>query len=214
MQRARGGLFGRGRRSGICAPLGLSLMVSLSAALAPAATSEGEFAIKGIGLMTCGQFLERREQPDVVYALAGWIDGFVTALNKLAEGTFDSTPWQSADLMVRVLTTHCENNAEDRVAGVVASIVDQFAQDKMRQASPLVPVVGKQQGLLVYANVLARVQTVLAEQGLYGGEAGDGFNQATRDALGAFQKDNGLPVTGLPDTATLWLLFYPPQGSP
>lgn len=176
-----------------------------------AASNDAQFAIKGVGLLTCEQFLERRNEPEVTYAVAGWLDGFVTAQNQLVSSTFDHTPWQSVDLMMRIMVSHCEKNGNDRVAGVANSMIRQFSQDRLLEASNLVPVRNDTQGLLIYSKVLERVQGRLAEERLYKQEIGIGFNDATRVALSTFQRANNLPVTGIPDTATLWLLFHPPR---
>ena len=200
----------RGRSHNRAGGLALAAALWLPVGLASAATSDGQFAIKGVGLMTCQQYLERREEPAIAYSLAGWADGFVTALNQLTPDTFDHTPWQSADLITRILTAHCETHADDRLAGVAASIIRQFAEDRLTEASVLVAVSGETRGLLVYQAVLDRVRDSLAARGLLSSPDGDGFDAAMRDALRSFQRDNGLPDTGIPDTTTLWLLFHPP----
>ncbi|WP_211368921.1 ExeA family protein [Pseudoxanthomonas jiangsuensis] len=50
------------------------------------------------------------------------------------------------------------------------------------------------------------VQALLLGDGLYDGELDGRYGPRTRQALARFQADQGLPATGAPDPATLWLL--------
>ncbi|MEP7075621.1 MAG: peptidoglycan-binding domain-containing protein [Acidobacteriota bacterium] len=50
---------------------------------------------------------------------------------------------------------------------------------------------------------IKQVQTILNDKKLYTGEAGGTYNDATRDGIKSFQKDNGLKQTGTLNRATL-----------
>lgn len=172
-----------------------------------AATATGSFAIKGVGLMTCEQYKQSVDNLQVKYAVAGWVDGYVTALNQLTTNTFDYAPWESNELLALIIQRHCTANPNNRVAGVVVSITRQLQRDRLEYESSLIPIYGDDGGLLIYEAVLLRAQQALAVNKLYLGEVGSGFNDETREALRQFQQANELPVTGLPDPATLWRLL-------
>ncbi len=55
--------------------------------------------------------------------------------------------------------------------------------------------------------VIAKVQGALAAKGFYKGEVNGVFDKETLNAIGAFQKQNGLTVSGVPSPSTRRLLF-------
>ena len=55
--------------------------------------------------------------------------------------------------------------------------------------------------------LIAKVQGALAKKGFYKGEVNGVFDKETMTALGAFQKQNGLTVSGMPSPGTRRLLF-------
>ena len=57
--------------------------------------------------------------------------------------------------------------------------------------------------------LVKRSQEALARKGLYHGLADGKFSPAMGDALREFQKTARLDPTGIPDTATLWVLLNP-----
>lgn len=55
--------------------------------------------------------------------------------------------------------------------------------------------------------LIAKVQGALAKRGFYKGEVNGLFDKETMTALGAFQKQHGLTVSGMPSPGTRRLLF-------
>lgn len=177
---------------------------------AQGADSDGRFAIKGAGLASCQDYASARaEQSQLVYSLLGWLDGYLTAYNQLSPNTFDVAAWESTDLFARILDSHCEKHPDDRFFTVARAIVAQIADQRLQKNSPLIPVQRGEQGLLIYQETLRRVQEKLSGRGHYAGEIDGQFGDQTRTALEAFQAEQGLAVSGLPDQATLWKLFRP-----
>ncbi len=58
--------------------------------------------------------------------------------------------------------------------------------------------------------LVTRVQEALKTAGLYQGEISGKLDEETMQALGEFQKQNGLGVTGIPTPKTRALLLKPP----
>ena len=83
-----------------------------------AATDNGRFAIEGAGLATCAAFTQARQarNPDDKNAAAvnsyarfiGWVEGYLTGVNRYLGDTFDIAPWQSAELYGVIIGEHCE----------------------------------------------------------------------------------------------------------
>ena len=177
---------------------------------AQGADTDGRFAVKGAGLASCQDYVKARaEKSKLLYSLLGWLDGYLTAYNEFSPSTFDVAAWESADLLARILDRHCEENPGDRFFTVIRTIVNQISEDRLQENSPLVPATNQQQGLLIYQETLRRVQEKLSAGGHYFSEIDGQFGEKTRAALQAYQSEQGLNVTGLPDQATLWKLFRP-----
>ena len=174
------------------------------------ADAGGRFAIKGAGLASCQDYVEARaKKSEFVYSMLGWLDGYLTAYNQLSPSTFDVAAWESADLFARILDSHCEKHPQDRLFTVFRAIVDQVMEDRLQMNSPLIPARNHEQGLLIYQETLRRVQEELSARGHFSGEIDGQFRDSTRDALKAYQSEQGLDVSELPDQATLWKLFRP-----
>jgi peptidoglycan hydrolase-like protein with peptidoglycan-binding domain len=61
----------------------------------------------------------------------------------------------------------------------------------------------------VYQAIIKRSQEMLAKRGLYTGPADGQYSPAMGDAIRTFQQTAHLDATGIPDTATLWVLLNP-----
>src|SRR3972149_7601313 len=73
---------------------------------APAADAEGRFAIEGVGIQTCKQFLEARAAGSETYErFSGWLEGYLTAANRYAAGAYDIPPWEATEGLAVILQT-------------------------------------------------------------------------------------------------------------
>ena len=182
----------------------------LFSAAALGAGEQGRFAIKGIGIQNCAQFgAAYKERSQAAYVFAGWVDGYVSALNRLQNGTFDAAPWQSTDIMLALINNHCQRNPESRLYEVVQALLGYYADQRLSEISPAVDAVVGDRTVKVYQEVLRRAQSALAEQGIYSGTADGLFGPKTQAAFEAFQEQSNLAKTGLPDQQTLYRLFAP-----
>ncbi len=202
--------FGRGRGSarGLSLALSLALLPTLLPGAASAGDAEGRFAAKGAGQTTCQQFLTSMEaQGDDLRLYAGWVDGYVTAFNMLREETFDLAPWQSVELLVLKLQAFCRANPESPFMDGMNQLALALYPDRLTEPSEIVSVqVGTQRGVL-YKAVLDRIEAKLRELGHLAETPEGDPALASVEAIRAFQTAEGIPVTGLPDQATLNALF-------
>lgn len=191
-----------------------ALAASLLGTTSQAADRNGEYAIKGVGLANCEQFTAARtEQSNVFWMFMGWLDGYLSAANRLSEDTFDLVAWESTDLLATVIDGHCKQNPQDQFEPVARSIVAQLAEERLRNRSKLVVARTDSGGLALYRDALRRAQQALSALKHYTGEPDGLYGPATRQALEDFQRANGLKVTGLPDQVTLWKLLRPSAGA-
>lgn len=199
------------------------VLAGLIAGTAPAgpalaADEDGEFAVRGAGIADCSRYLEAREARSQQYfQFGGWMNGYLTGLNRLEEDTFDLVPWQNSDVLASALANYCSQNPDQSFHNAVVLLAETLKPQRIESRSERVaiPVEGADQPLRIYRATLERVQRALNEEGYEVGPVDGEYGQATAQALRALQEDTeGLPVTGVPDQATMLRLFYPDQEAP
>ena len=192
-----------------CAALGLAFALTWSLPLeARAASGDNEFAVKGIGIQTCAQFTKDYEaRSQGAYVFAGWVDGYISAINRTQPGMFDATPWQSIDVVLALVNNHCAGRPDQRLFSVVHALLDFFKEQGLAESSPTVEAAVGENKITIYKEVLRRAQQALVEAGVYTATPDGVFGPMTRSAFEAFQEQRNLPKTGLPDQQTLVNLF-------
>jgi len=187
----------------------LALCVLLAhPALGWAADEGGRYAMKGAGLLPCGVFVSERDQGSKAYYLiGGWIEGYVSAYNRFANGTFDVLAFETSELLLAVIEEHCRSHPNDSLHGVLDGMLAKLAAQRIRTESPRVEILEGDRRTRLYRETVGRMQAELARRGLYRGEVDGRFDDETRSAVIAFQSDLGFETTGFPDQATLWRLL-------
>lgn len=191
-----------------------ALALLLAAVLDPAhaADREGRFSIRGAGLLTCDAFAkERAARSKAYYMIGGWIDGYVTALNQATGDTYDVLSFESTELVAALLDAHCKTHPNDRVFSVINTLVGRLQPRRLEVQSPMVEVRVGERRVVLYQEVLRRSQHALAQRGLYKGPETGTFDDATRKAIAAFQKQTKFEPTGFPDQTTLMRLHADPE---
>ncbi len=174
----------------------------------PATDDNGQFAIKGMGLVTCERFVEARDaQSREYFQFGGWINGYLTATNRYEQQTFDVVPWQSTGLLAGWLARFCERNPDVPFVQAVAMMVNTLGKERLTTRSERVEAQIGETRVYIYESTLRLVQERLSERGHYEGAATGNFDTQTRAALERFQREAGLKPTGLPDQPTLAKLF-------
>ncbi|MGZ8409509.1 MAG: peptidoglycan-binding domain-containing protein [Hyphomicrobium sp.] len=184
----------------------------VAAATAPghlkAADSNGHFALRGVALATCEQFLQAsKERQESVLLAGGWLEGYMTAINQLMPKTFDIAPWQNTDTVLALVKHNCERNRDQRFFAVVTAMIEFLAENRLQEQSDRMMAEAEGQRVAVYAEVMRDVQQRLIDKGLLQGNADGQFGSKTQAALQEFQKKENIQVTGLPDQVTLWRLL-------
>ncbi len=188
----------------------------VSGASAAAADREGRFALDGGGAAACAQFLQAREAKAAELSLfAGWIDGYLSAVNQMRPETYDITPWQTTDLLLVLVENYCRANPKEAFGLAVNRLGAALAKDRMTTQSPMMVAGHKGAVVSVYEEIIVRVHGALVERKHLPKEAEPKFTPEMRVALEKFQQERKIPVTGLPDQKTLFLLFLPdPKAAP
>ncbi|MBL29283.1 MAG: hypothetical protein CMM50_17265 [Rhodospirillaceae bacterium] len=174
-----------------------------------AADHEDNFSVKGAGLADCRTYVEARDQRSQAYfQFGGWINGYFSALNQTSEETYDLVPWQSTEFLAAALYNWCANRPDQRFINAAAALANRLKEQRLTERSEFVEVETEGKSVRIFRGVIRQAQNRLAELGYFVGPATGSFDDATRDALRAFQAAESLEKTGLPDEATLLRLFY------
>ena len=182
----------------------LTAATLLSSAPALAVDRNGEFFLRGYGSATCQNYLDDRTGNNERYFYyRSWLNGYLTAYNQLTDDTFDIAPNISIDQLAEAMAKICAGDAE-RSFWAATTILTRSLQPKRQVVKPeLQTVSAGERTMTIDRELLRRVQGALKQRG-YGVGVVDGlYGRNTREALEAFQRDQQLPVTGLPDTETL-----------
>jgi peptidoglycan hydrolase-like protein with peptidoglycan-binding domain len=111
--------------------------------------------------------------------------------------------------MAAWLAEYCAARPKAPFVEAVGALVNRLCADRMRALAEPADLPESAAGISVYAPTLRRVQDRLIAPGHLSGPATGSFDDATGDALQAYQAANGLQPTGLPDQPTLASLPQP-----
>ena len=184
----------------------VGLLFMASSALAADANSR--FALRGVGLASCEQFLKAmKENKENVLVAGGWLEGYVTAVNKFTPETFDIAPWQSTQVLLGLVSRNCERNPQAGFFQIVESMINFLMPARLSAQSERVLVESGSTKFYVYQKTMKDVQEKLISLGYLKGGADGQFGPQTRSALEAYQKAQQIEATGLPDQNTLFKLL-------
>jgi hypothetical protein len=181
-----------------------ALLLALAWQPASAADADGRFMVKGAGTATCERFLAARQKKDAEYvSLAGWLDGYLSFMNQSEDRTFDVAPWQGTELLLSAVAVECRRNPEASFHGAAYRVATSLRPGRLQAKSPPVTATVDGKSMVLYAEVVTRIQQRLKLRGLFAPEPNGSYDATTAGALRAFQRDQQLPETGLPDQLTL-----------
>lgn len=173
-----------------------------------AADKQGQFAVRGAGLISCAVFAqEQAARGDVYKIVSSWVDGYVTGVNQYAPDTYDLLSFETTELLMAILDRHCRVHPTDPVFGVLMKLFDQLKADRLREKSTKLTLSKDKREATHYVELVRRVQRKLQKHGLYHGDIDGEFNPDTSRAIASFQKSIGFEPTGFPDQTTLWRLL-------
>lgn len=190
----------------------LSLAVSAAAALmlpaqgAFAASAQGDYAVIGIGSLTCKAYLEQlsTENPPLL-AYSEWVSGYLSGLNRTLPDTFDASYISDNTHLAKLVGRVCRTQPDQLTETVLAQLVTSMMSAELTQYSDVVRVSVGNTAVAIRRLTLDRLIGVLVEQDYLPERRA--FDETVRDALIRFQADKNLTQTGLPDTETLIVAF-------
>ncbi len=185
------------------------LFLTATVLTGPAAAQTG--AVEGPGSLSCQQAITSRAEDRQDYlAIAAWVSGFLSAANAYEEDTHDLTPWQSIELTMAQIDAFCQQQPEARVVEATVAYLSYLRPNRMVEAEDQILIENAGQSLAVYPSVIDSVRAALTERDALDA-GGSGYDGEMIEALTAYQATEGLPQTGLPDSATLSRLLQQPE---
>lgn len=177
------------------------------AVVANADTDKGLFSVRGIGAQKCTVITEAMtgdNAPNVRRRLGIWIDGYVTHKNRSEKGIFESSPIHNSLATAILVTEVCKKNPDILVDGVVNSVLRALGPLAATKQSELVTLKTEAGAVTITVGALTKVQIFLVEKGLLEAKQADGkFGPKTGAAIQAWQEQNNIPQSGLPEAFTL-----------
>ncbi|MCQ8185315.1 peptidoglycan-binding domain-containing protein [Parvularcula maris] len=199
----------------------LKKTVLAAAALLPmlgtahAGDPDGRYAVKGIGLLPCGAFLQSAEQGSQEAPLVmTWLSGYLSAANMFMDGAYDLVSWQDDQVLANALAATCNQMPQQPVAVAATQLIRGLGGERVTKAEQMRPIKVAGQETAMYPTVIRRLQQRLKDSGQAITVDGD-FGPGSQKALAAYQTQMGLPATGFPDTRTMIAVFagqVPPAG--
>lgn len=202
------------------AMLAASVMMAgiVTGTVALAADKDGNFAIRGVGRISCAELtnaLQNKDQQRLSF-FGTWLEGYITAANQFSENTFDSTPWQTTELMLALLGRGCAQTPDKNFMGVVGRLIADMRPLRLTQNSPILKLQTEDNVQTHYREIVERVRARLIELGYafeVDGIIGKKALDELRANISAYQKAANLPPTGNLDQHTMLNLFVVPDKS-
>ena len=194
---------------GMAAMLCAAPIVAAPGALA--ATETGQFAVRGLGSRPCGDLVvavDGEAADEVMDAAALWIAGYVSHFNRSTPGIFEALPIVDNAVVARLALNVCGANPDVMFEAVVAQVIASFREGALSEESELVRIGPNGAVTTLRRVVFRKVQERLIDDGLMPVGSADGlYGPQSRQALIEFQKANRIAETGIPDPATLIMMF-------
>lgn len=174
--------------------------VCMTAFAAHSADEQGQYFVKGIGSLTCEQYLMEMANGSPTHVMfRSWLNGYLTAYNTFVAQTYDIAPGSNVEGLANVMETICRNSPDAMFAAASQGLTNALIpQRQVAMATATVPSAAAPSGEMSIFDV----QTALQQRGYFSGTVDGLLGPATGAALEAYQRENGLTVTGIPDAET------------
>lgn len=173
-------------------------MLTLSPAMA--ADENGDFRVKGIGLETCQNYIAAKatNQPLHVFART-WLNGYLTAYNQINRGTYDIAGQADLAALTGWLDQYCQANPGTTLVLAATTMTAALEPNKLARS----PNPSQAATTAASQAAIRDVQQALKDKGFYKGGVDGLFGPGTARAIEAYQRAEGLTVSGQPDAPTM-----------
>ena len=181
-----------------------------------AADSSGDFAIRGVGRISCKELSDAVDKKDKqrLSFFGTWLEGYISAANQFSEDTFDVTPWQTTELLLALLGRACAQHQDRNFMAVAGRLIAEMQPLRLTERSPVLKLQTADNVQVQYKEIVERVRTRLIELGYtfeVEGIIGEKALEELRANVRAYQEGHRLPPSGELDQHTLLNLFVLPK---
>jgi hypothetical protein len=179
----------------------LTILVGCTAGVACAKDQDGMFAVKGVGVLNCQAYIEAALEGERELAqYAGYLTGYISAVNEVQPDTFDLLPWQHVDTLMLLMLERCRRAPQMNFGAAVSGMASYFDQRKLTSRADKVRVGSGDTGTELYEPVVAEIEAALVRRG---------YSDQDLDAsLRQFQRDQKLTEEDSFGQRTLLKLLY------
>ena len=168
----------------------------------------GKFAIKGVGNVSCEQFVKTITEDDPQkFLFAGWLNGYLTAHNQHLKDTFDITSWEDVETLGTYLKSHCSKNPNLSFFQATTQLLNEMYEQRIVEFIGAENIASGTQSLKTYVQVITRVQQALAVSGFYKGKIDGIMSPQVKEALSEYRKDKKIAASEYLDQITLHTLL-------
>ena len=187
----------------------LRVCLVLVAGSATADDVNGNFSVRGAGSTQCSQFSVSYDQAETekIQRIVHWMQGYISARNKLESNTFDTIPVYDEKDLVTLLNIICVKNPNIILEGALNNLVSVFEPTWVVSSSKLSILENSDGNVPIRDAVMAQVQRALTNKGLYKGLIDGTYGSRSAEALKSYQSEKNLTQTSLPDIQTLLSLL-------
>lgn len=100
------------------------LVVLASILAVTPAMAQRKATFTGAGVLSCGEFINSKDQPGAAGFYAQWAQGYMTGYNYFAQGPQVVTPEPSTILLFS--ERHCRNNPLDTYAQAIGALINEI----------------------------------------------------------------------------------------
>lgn len=169
-----------------------------------AADEDGYFMLKGAGGTACERFSKAVGENDREFvSYAGWVEGYISAINRLEPGVYDLAAWRGTEMLLAALSRYCADHPEQTFHDALVLMARQIRPSAIEQKTAVAVADSDGKSVVLYQETIRRVQANLKQRGLFEGDVSGEWTPQTREALKLFQLQKELPQHGLPDQYTL-----------
>lgn len=177
---------------------------------AQAADVDNQFAVLGAGSFDCQRYIEMADSqaaPEITQMIS-WMQGYLTALNRETDAVFTTTPFVASTDTATLLLNVCRQAPTLRIEAALNELAGFLGHYPVETASDIIQIPTPTGTLAVRESVLRDIRRRLAELDYLAPAESGQFDDDTRQAIVAFQQDEQLETSGVPDADTLLRLLY------
>jgi hypothetical protein len=179
----------------------IAMVLGWAPGMAVAADQNGMFAVKGVGALNCEAYVNAAEAGDRDLAqYAGYITGYISAVNEVQPDTFDLVPWQHVDTVMLLMLQRCRQMPELNFGAAVAQMARYFGQHRLAGPADRVSGTSEGDGADLYEPVVTEIKAALGRWGYP--------TEDLKASLREFQNDLELTGEGEFGQQTLLKLLY------